>query len=74
MEISGKGLLYYYQQASSSTGNQTNHWTNMCLPYLPNSHYESDYARICIVINGKKLSVPSNILSSVNTHRFFHLV
>ena len=37
----------------------------MCLPYLSNSHYESDYACICIVINGKIGSVPLNILSSV---------
>ena len=33
IEISGKGLLYFYQQASSLIGNQTNHRTNMCLPY-----------------------------------------
>ena len=65
MEISGNGLLYFYQQASSLIGNQTNHSRNMCLPYLPNSCYESDYECICIVINGKKNSVPLNILSSV---------
>ena len=33
IEISGKGLLYFYQQASSLIGNKTNHRTNMCLPY-----------------------------------------
>ena len=53
MEIIGKGLLYFYQQASSLIGNQTNHRTNMCLPYKPNSCYESDYECVCIVINGK---------------------
>ena len=32
MEISGRGLLHFYQQASSLIGNQTNHRTNMfCL-------------------------------------------
>ena len=32
MEISGKGLLHSYQQASSLIGNQTNQRTNMfCL-------------------------------------------
>ena len=29
MEISGKGLLHFYQQASSLMGNQTNHMRNM---------------------------------------------
>ena len=34
MEISGTGLLHFYQQASSLIGNQTNHRTNMfCLIY-----------------------------------------
>ena len=33
MEISGKGLLHFDQQASSLIGNQTNHGTNMFLPY-----------------------------------------
>ena len=33
MEISGKGLVHFYQQASSLMGNQTNHRTNMFLPY-----------------------------------------
>ena len=28
MEISGKGLLYFYQQASTMIDNQTNHITN----------------------------------------------
>ena len=65
MEISGKGLLHFYQQASSLIGNQTNHRTNMFLPYLSNSRYESDNECICIVINGKICSVPLNILSSV---------
>ena len=37
----------------------------MCLPYLSNSCYESDYECICIVINGKTGSVPLNNLSSV---------
>ena len=32
IKISGKGLLYLYQQASSLIGNQTNHRTNMRLP------------------------------------------
>ena len=32
MEISGKGLLHFYQQASPLIGNQTNHRANMCLP------------------------------------------
>ena len=54
MDISGKGLLYFfYLQASSLIGNQTNHRTNICLPYLHNSRYESDYEFICIVINDK---------------------
>ena len=57
MEISGKGLLLFYHQ--------TNHRTNMFLPYKSNSRHESDYACICIVINGKIGSVPLNILSSV---------
>ena len=65
MEIYGKGLLHFYQQASSLTGNQTNHGANIFLPYKSNSRYESDYACICIVINGKMRSVPLNILSSV---------
>ena len=33
MEIIGKRLLYFYQQATSLIGNQTIHRTNMCLPY-----------------------------------------
>ena len=53
MEVSGKGLLYFYQQASSLIGNQPNHRTDMCLSYQPNSRYESDNECICIVINGK---------------------
>ena len=65
MEISGKGFLHFYQQALSLIGNQTNHRTNMFLPYYSNSCYESDYECICIVINGKICSVPLNILSSV---------
>ena len=65
MEISGKRLLHFYQQASSLIGNQTNHGANMFLPYLSNSCYESDYACICIVSNGKIRSVPLKILSSV---------
>ena len=65
MEITGKGLLYLYQQASSLIGYQINHRTNMYLPCKPNSRYESDYECICIVINDKKNSVPLNILSSV---------
>ena len=65
MEISGKGLLHFYQQASSLIGNQTNHRTNMLLPYKSNSRHAPDYACICNVINGKIRSVPLNILSSV---------
>ena len=35
MEISGKGLLHFYQQASFLIGNQTNHRTNIfCLTNL----------------------------------------
>ena len=34
MEISGKGLLYFYQQASSLIGNQTNHRTTFCIAYF----------------------------------------
>ena len=33
MEISGKGLLHFYQETSSVIGNQTNHRTNRVLPY-----------------------------------------
>ena len=33
MEITGNGLLHFFQQASSLIGNQTNNRTNMCLPY-----------------------------------------
>ena len=29
MEISGKGLLHFYQETSSLIDNQTNHGTNM---------------------------------------------
>ena len=66
MEISGKGLLLFYQQPSSVIGNQTNHRTDarFC-QVLFNSRYESDYECICFVINGKIRSVPLNILSSV---------
>ena len=64
MEISGKGLLHFYQQPSFMIGNQTNHRTNAFL-VLFNSRYESDYECICIVINGIIRSVPLNILSSV---------
>ena len=60
MEIFGKGLLHFFQQASSLTGNQTNHMTTMFLPYLSNSCYESNYECICIVTNGKRHSVPLN--------------
>ena len=65
MEISGKGFLHFYQQASSLIGNQTIHRTHMFLPYCSNSCFESDYECIYIVINGKIRSVPLNILSSV---------
>ena len=65
MEISGKGFLHFYQQASSLIVNQTNNRKNMFLPYYSNSGYESDYECICIVINGKIRSAPLNILSSV---------
>ena len=57
MEISGKGFLQFYQQASSLIGNQTNHRTSMFLPNYSNSCYESDYECICIVINGKRTSM-----------------
>ena len=43
MEISGIGLLHFYQQASSSMGNQTDHRTNTLLPYVSNCLYESAY-------------------------------
>ena len=66
MDISGKGLLHFYQQASSLIGNQTNHRTNMCLPYYSNSRNESDYACIVFLINDKIRCVPLNILSSVH--------
>ena len=65
MEISGKGFLHIYQQASSLIDNRTNHRTNTFLQYYSNSCYESDYECICIVINDKIRSVPLNILSSV---------
>ena len=65
MEISGKGLLHFYQETSSLMGSQANHRTNMFSPYESNSCYESDYECICIVIYGKTCSVPLNILSSV---------
>ena len=65
MEISGKGLLHFYQDTSYLMGNQANHRTNIVMPYEFNSRYESDYECICIVSNGKTCSVPLNILSSV---------
>ena len=34
MEISGKGLLHFYQQASSLIDNQTNQRTDMFLPLI----------------------------------------
>ena len=64
-EISGKGLLHFYQQASSLMDPQTNHWTNLFCSLKTNSRYESDYECIYIVIYGKRHSVPLNILSSV---------
>ena len=67
MDISGKGLLHFDQETPSLIGNQTNHRTNMFLPYQSHSCYESDYECICIMINGKTCSVPLNILSSVFT-------
>ena len=33
MEIFGKGSLHFHQETSSLIGNQTNHRTNMLLPY-----------------------------------------
>ena len=57
MEMSGKGLLNSYQQASSLMGHQTNHRINMFLSYKTNSHHESDYKCIYIVIKGKTSSV-----------------
>ena len=65
MEISGKGLLHFYQETSSLMGYQAIHRTNMFLPYESNFCYESDYECICIVSNGKTCSVPLNIFSSV---------
>ena len=74
MEISGKGLLHFYQETSSLMGNQANHRTNMFLPYESNSCYESDYECIYIVSNGKLGSVPLNILSSVfRVYKSYHL-
>ena len=69
MEISGKGLLHFYQETSSLIGNQTNHRTNMSSPYKSNSSNESDYECICIVINGKIRSVSLIILSSVDNYK-----
>ena len=43
----------------------------MCLPYKTNSRYESGYECICIVINGKKHSIPLNIFSSVLVNPIF---
>ena len=65
MDISGKGLLQFYQDIPSLTGNQANHRTNMFLPYESNSRNVSDYECICNASNGKTWSVPLNILSSV---------
>ena len=65
MEISGKPLLHFDQETSSLIGNQTYQGTKMFSPYQPNSCYESDYECICIMINGKRCSVPLNILTSV---------
>ena len=65
MEISGEGLLHFHQETSSLICYQTNHKTNILLPYQLNSCFESDYECICIVDNGKTCSVPLNILSSV---------
>ena len=65
MEISGNGLLHFDHETLSLIGNQTYQRTNMFSPYQPNSCYESNYECSCIMINGKKCSVPLNILSSV---------
>ena len=56
-EISGKGLLHSYQQASFLMTHQTNHRTHMFLSYKMDSYmyHESDYE-----IN----SVPLNILTN----------
>ena len=67
MEISGKGLLHFYQETSSLMGSQAYHRTNMLLPYESNSRYESNYECICIAIYGKTRSVPLNNFSSVVT-------
>ena len=53
MGISGKGELHFHQETPSLIGNQTNHKTNMFLPYYFNSCYESGYECIYIVINAK---------------------
>ena len=65
MEISGKGLLHFYEETPSLIRNQTNHRMNLFTPSESNSCYESDYECSCILINGKTRSVPLNILSSV---------
>ena len=65
MEITGKGLFYFYHKPSSLIGNQTNHRINMFCQVLLNQLYESDYECICNVIYGKICNVPLNILSSV---------
>ena len=65
MDIFGKELLHFHQETSSLISYQTNHRTNMVLPYYSNSCYESDYECICIVVNGKTRSAPLNVLSSV---------
>ena len=44
-----KGSIHFHIETQSLIGNQTNHRTNMCLPYSFNSCYESCYECICIV-------------------------
>ena len=74
MEISGKGLLHFYQQLSSLIGNQANHRTNIFCQVLLIQLYESDYECIFIVIYGKICNVPLNILSSVFPHNIIFRV
>ena len=47
MEFFGKGLLHFYQETPSLTGNQANHRTNMLLPYESNSYCEQWQNRQC---------------------------
>ena len=61
MEMSGKGLLHSYEQASPLMGHQPNNRTSMFYRIKLTA-----YACICIVINDKTCSVPLNILNSAD--------